>query len=29
LDEDALPNEALKNAASQYEEAVKTGRVKE
>ncbi len=29
LNEDALPNEALKNAASQYEEDVKTGRIKE
>jgi uncharacterized protein (DUF1778 family) len=29
LNEDALPNEALAKAASQYEEAVNTGRIKE
>lgn len=29
LNEEALPNEALANAASQYDEAVKTGRIQE
>ena len=29
LNEDAMPNEALANAASQYEEKVKNGSVKE
>jgi uncharacterized protein (DUF1778 family) len=29
LNEDVLPNEALRNAVSQYEEAVKTGHLKE
>lgn len=29
LDEEAMPNEALLNAAAQYEEDIKTGRIKE